>query len=1420
MLLRLKFLLRITGVCLIYFYSFSLFGQDTPIDSTQNQDSQLNQIQDEVKLFLQEFTDLNLLDHSVQVRHQGKVREIKKMAKQAEKDESVVPVGLTVYSKLHVDELWARWLTGKWKYTEEGKQDTNYLIKGNGIDLSFRFDTLEDRNHFKVTPTAKLNDLFIATLEGLQFNPDTVQDTLNLVLVDLFNGTHERMEKPNMANIDAVVEQFYHKVNDYMHRIWGAILESTQELKELYDDQNVQQIAQNLDQAITQNQNGGPPVYVLDADQKKFKNSIYEHFNTQLAEIGAHYSNPIYIVYFETDYVYNQTEIASLAERIYLKSKKATEADISLVIVQSFVNEELAPSTDVTRLISHGGEHPEIYADCNPQKNISSETKIFSILQQVIRKFQDQISDVQKFEKMPVTTMLSTFNHPGDFYNTEHLKQQGYGAFLGHSTIDVDINVWYDKLYTASRIPIKSINGSEFYSYNAFDAISGVSSSGKTYEATYAIMPNRYNDAETGSVQSNPGISFLGFWTRELTEQITRDEFVSLEDVALFASEDRYAKENREYVFAQDGDLIFGGFLNLETCKIEHAQVKQFGEVAARPDGPLRLSGGFQMPHRPDYANAENYNVITTSYLIENEDDEESGNELSCAIQTIYAQNGYGKIFLDRFMPKVNKFQWEVLIEIAQLYDNEDYKLIKELASADKEVTYKDWYLGVWDRTIHLQQDRTIDVLQNKISWDDYLEFVQASLTHFTGSVTSLQAMSDGDEDELAESLLSYFTNYQLVKFVSYDDRLRLLKILAQDGFGNEEDAALKLVGTFSQVDSDRTQFLLALESPNDSDGPAVETLLEVLDEAFYDPHVTGSNDLWHAFASLISSMATETYYEASKLEAQLKEPNNLLNFIYFYEYNETSWGYKVHQYESDFTAEGANELYIEYQTNFQIVKGFTGEALNNLVLVSGSIIPGGIAVTSQIPNAYEVRANFHPLRDFMVVRLGTKTAIYPAYYIRFLSGDKGIKRFTYYQDLVIDGATIALSVATLGMASPLVAAIELASIASAITNATVTVLEDLEILDPKMVKSIKDATMVMDLIGMGVSLPSIIRSIPSGVKAIRELANIKNWKPLIVTDDVSRAARSEQALVEISEDCQKLLDASEELAGVAVSTSKWDAFTHIAQLDPTILAHIDDWAEPLIQHLDEALRIYPELAGELKDELDLLNHFEGLHTNWWYRLGLARAYHVTGAGSINLPENFAEVLKDLEFRPGETIRQGLTTSNPSSEFGKALEAAMDGILENAWNGGISGIQNADIPTDLKQYYEGIYGLGYKGFAKQGKISVPGTNYKPEPDYLFFKTNSDAFGNITLDLSDVIYHDAKISVKSAFSTAQGELLKTLKASSNAVEIEVVRRAEVLVENQSFFLEIGQKITISEISKIGTDVITNQIELIRSEKFLK
>ena len=251
-------------------------------------------------------------------------------------------------------------------------------------------------------------------------------------------------------------------------------------------------------------------------------------------------------------------------------------------------------------------------------------------------------------------------------------------------------------------------------------------------------------------------------------------------------------------------------------------------------------------------------------------------------------------------------------------------------------------------------------------------------------------------------------------------------------------------------------------------------------------------------------------------------------------------------------------------------------------------------------------------------------------------------------------------------------------------------------------------------------------------------------------------------------------------------------------------------WSGDLFQKLITALGNNSGLAAELIQNASLLNHFKGMNTLYYYSIGLARAYALTGKAHISLPDNFANVLKSIQLSDGTTI--GSMLNGSASQIGSALGTALEmehlRAVQNAWSGGTAGIQAAGFPADLTNYYVGIYNAGYTEVMEQISITTASGN-TPVPDLFFFKKLPGG----GLDLTSSIYHDIKIYKTTAYTAAQ-KIIKTTIQQAIANKTTASFTLTDGFEFNGIDYPAGTQISIQEMSKICTNVSNNMIDLIR------
>ena len=302
-------------------------------------DQEIDSLQKALKEKLNQIFDVEMFSHSLQVRKSGKDKDIKKIYKENYKKDDF-PVDVSTYTKLNIDEFWPQVLTGKWKYTSEGKKDTTVRTGLFAFDLSFQFDTTDTRDSYHVTAIATPDPLLKTILK--QEKHDSLVKELNNLLEELFNETYNT---PSEAPIEEAIEITLNLLKKQSDEFINSLITKTEALKNELHPKNIKALANQLDEAIKLNKSLGMNAsedryaYYLDNDQLLFDDrEALSLLNSSYAILNRQMESPIYGLVYKVNYFLGPTEIEILSEEILKKSKQAT-GGIQLLVCQVFEEE-------------------------------------------------------------------------------------------------------------------------------------------------------------------------------------------------------------------------------------------------------------------------------------------------------------------------------------------------------------------------------------------------------------------------------------------------------------------------------------------------------------------------------------------------------------------------------------------------------------------------------------------------------------------------------------------------------------------------------------------------------------------------------------------------------------------------------------------------------------------------------------------------------------------------------------------------------------------------------------------------------------------------------------------------------------------------------------------------------------------------
>jgi hypothetical protein len=242
-------------------------------------------------------------------------------------------------------------------------------------------------------------------------------------------------------------------------------------------------------------------------------------------------------------------------------------------------------------------------------------------------------------------------------------------------------------------------------------------------------------------------------------------------------------------------------------------------------------------------------------------------------------------------------------------------------------------------------------------------------------------------------------------------------------------------------------------------------------------------------------------------------------------------------------------------------------------------------------------------------------------------------------------------------------------------------------------------------------------------------------------------------------------------------------------------------WSDALLTKLNSALGSRTGLANELTQNLKLLNYFEGVNANWWYKLGLLRDHYRSGGSSITLPDNFKAVVEALSSGSGRSLADQLAARGGKSAEQLLGEILEEDLLPQVGLGFTNGGNFAHLPPSVANRLDALYKDGYQVMVTQVQCVVNGKS--PIPDMVLFKKNAL---NDQLNFNDVVAIDSKLNVDYGYdATDPQRILALTQGTGQRFEINSNEETSDLYGNTSTLISQIKDIssTLGSFSKIGT-----------------
>ncbi|NQY11054.1 MAG: hypothetical protein HRT71_16280, partial [Flavobacteriales bacterium] len=204
---------KIISICLIAVITALSFNCEA---QTIGKKLNIDSLKSSMMESLQEFFDVEMLGHSIQARSIGKNGKIKASFDKIEvQPKADFPIFISIYTNINIDEFWPNVLTGKYKYTTDGKIDIDENTGLFAFDLGFRFDTIAD-NYYDVKDTVQANS-FLKNV----FSADKIK-TFETALDSIMNiHVGPNVLTPKEAHVALAVDN----VADYIIKVIQPVLE-------------------------------------------------------------------------------------------------------------------------------------------------------------------------------------------------------------------------------------------------------------------------------------------------------------------------------------------------------------------------------------------------------------------------------------------------------------------------------------------------------------------------------------------------------------------------------------------------------------------------------------------------------------------------------------------------------------------------------------------------------------------------------------------------------------------------------------------------------------------------------------------------------------------------------------------------------------------------------------------------------------------------------------------------------------------------------------------------------------------------------------------------------------------------------------------------------------------------------------------
>lgn len=297
-------------------------------DTTHYTDEEIEQKRLDFLKFMDEFTDLEAFDQSIEVRRSGKDKVIRRQ----DPNGNDFALGTALYTNLHINELWPRLLTGKWIYTPDGKikVGTDTLLYYT-LDFQFHFDTNATRDGFLVSAFVKPNKTFAAALGA--DSAASLSRVLSQLIAPKFEG---EFKTPKDAPIGEAMDEVLHYLKLTDPDLWQRLVECSQKYKDLNANDDIKHLAEMLDNLIVHMDEH--KVCIVDQYHEFMNLTDFEEINNALFELNRVRDKKIFLVAYKCKYAFTKEELKLIIPRILAESKYCDPSNTDIIFAQQYYN--------------------------------------------------------------------------------------------------------------------------------------------------------------------------------------------------------------------------------------------------------------------------------------------------------------------------------------------------------------------------------------------------------------------------------------------------------------------------------------------------------------------------------------------------------------------------------------------------------------------------------------------------------------------------------------------------------------------------------------------------------------------------------------------------------------------------------------------------------------------------------------------------------------------------------------------------------------------------------------------------------------------------------------------------------------------------------------------------------------------------